>query len=162
MHSAIVIFQKLHYNCRTAILKNASSWLLLITTLLWTFSRMISFQRQLQRYIYLEVLSYTFLTFLTVTSGKRRKNFYGFLIGKSFREKCKHTGLALNFIEKQSFSPKNSFSFHYIWIAPPWTSKKFFLKFSFCKGRKWLLPWLIFIRYQQTIKKRMADSFLFH
>ena len=44
-------------------------------------------------------------------------NFYSFLLGKGFREKCKHTELDLNFIQKQYFSPENQFSFHYSQIA---------------------------------------------
>ena len=51
---------------------------------------MAASQRQLQRYSYL----------------KEERNFYGFLLGKGFREKCKCTELALNFIQKQEFSPK--------------------------------------------------------
>ena len=47
-----------------------------------------------------EILNYTYFTFLTVTSC-RETNFYGFLLGKGLREKCKHTELALNFIQKQ-------------------------------------------------------------
>ena len=50
----------------------------------------------------LEILSYTYFTFLTVTPYvKEERIFYGFLLGKGFREKCKHTELALNFVQKQ-------------------------------------------------------------
>ena len=62
------IFQEFHYKCRTAILKNASWWLLLMTFLFWKYSWMAASQSQLQRYIYLEILSYTYFTFLTVVS----------------------------------------------------------------------------------------------
>ena len=47
-----VVFEEFHYKCRTAILKNASRWLLLGTTLFSKYSSMAAFQRQLQRYIY--------------------------------------------------------------------------------------------------------------
>ena len=81
----------------------------------------------------LEILSYTYFTFLTVTSCKRGTNFYGFLLGRGFLEKCNHTELALNFIQKQYFSPRKTFSFYYSRIATPWIRKKLFLKFSFLK-----------------------------
>ena len=48
-----------------------------------------------------EILSYTYFTFLTVTSCQRGMDIDGFLSGKGFREKCKHTELALNFIQEQ-------------------------------------------------------------
>ena len=48
----------------------------------------------------LKILNFTYFTFLTVTSCQRGTNFYGFLLGKGFREKCKHTELALKFIQK--------------------------------------------------------------
>ena len=47
-----VFFEEFHYKCRTAILKNASRWLLLGTTLFSKYFSMAAFQRQLQRYIY--------------------------------------------------------------------------------------------------------------
>ena len=47
-----VFFEEFHYKCRTAILKNASRWLLLGTTLFSKYSSMAASQRQLQRYIY--------------------------------------------------------------------------------------------------------------
>ena len=47
-----VVFEEFHYKCRTAILKNASRWLLLGTTLFSKYSSMAASQRQLQRYIY--------------------------------------------------------------------------------------------------------------
>ena len=61
---------------------------------------MASFERQLQRLLILEILSHTILNFLLWRQLKRNK-FYGFLLGKGFREKCKYTELALNFIQKQ-------------------------------------------------------------
>ena len=130
-------FKEFHYKCRTVMLKNASWWLLLRAALFWKYCWMAASQGQLQRYIYL--LSYTYFTFLTVTSWKRGTNFYGFLLGKGFREKCKHTELALIFIQKQYFSPKNPFSCHYNRTATLWISKKLFIKFSFFKGT--LRPW---------------------
>ena len=47
-----VFFEEFDYKRRTAILKNASRWLLLGTTLFSKYSSMVAFQRQLQRYIY--------------------------------------------------------------------------------------------------------------
>ena len=43
-----VVFEEFHYKCRTAILKNASRWLLLGATLFSKYSSMAAFQRQLQ------------------------------------------------------------------------------------------------------------------
>ena len=47
-----VVFEEFHYKGRTAVLKNASRWLLLGTTLFSKYSSMAGSQRQLQRYIY--------------------------------------------------------------------------------------------------------------
>ena len=47
-----VVFENFHCKCRTAILKNASRWLLLGTTLFSKYSSMAASQSQLQRYIY--------------------------------------------------------------------------------------------------------------
>ena len=47
-----VFFEDFHYKCRTAILKNASRWLLLGTSLFSKYSSMAVSQRQLKRYIY--------------------------------------------------------------------------------------------------------------
>ena len=55
-------------------------------------------------------------------------------LSEGFGEKCKHTVLALNFIQKQHFSLKNLFYLHYTQIATPWTNKNLFLSFSFFKG----------------------------
>ena len=98
-----VVFEEFHYKCRTAILKNASRWLLLGTTLFLKYSSMTASQRQLQSIFILEILGYTCFTFLTLTSCYRGMNFYIFL-SESFGETCKHTELALNFIQKQYFS----------------------------------------------------------
>ena len=57
------------------------------------------------------ILRYTVLHFFTVTSCLRGMNFYQFLSGKDFPEKCKHSELALNFIQKQYFSPRKPFPF---------------------------------------------------
>ena len=40
-------------------------------------------------------------------------------LSEGFGEKCKHTVLALNFIQKQHFSLKNLFYLHYTQIATP-------------------------------------------
>ena len=47
-----VFFEEFHCKCGTAILKNASRWLLLGTTFFSKYSSMAAFQRQLQRCIY--------------------------------------------------------------------------------------------------------------
>ena len=129
-----LLFKEFHYKCRTAILKNASWWLLLRATLFWKYSWTAAFQRQLQSIFILKILNYKYLTFLTLTSCKRRTNFYGFFLSSGFDEKCKQRELSLNFIQKQYFSQKSTFPLHYSWIATPWTSKKLFLKFSSFKG----------------------------
>ena len=41
------------------------------------------------------------------------------VLGRGFREKCKHTEIALNIIQRKYFSSKNPFSFHYSRIATP-------------------------------------------
>ena len=61
------------------------------------------FSKQLQTYIPFRN-SYTYFTFLTLTSCERGTDFYDFFLGKSFGKKCKHTELALNFVQKQNFS----------------------------------------------------------
>ena len=50
-HSVTGIFKEFLHKCRTAILKNATWWLLLRTTLFWIYFWMAPSQRQLQRYI---------------------------------------------------------------------------------------------------------------
>ena len=62
-----VVLEEFHYKCRTAILKNASRWLLLGTTLFSKYFSMAASQRQLQRYIYYRILGYTCFTFLSLT-----------------------------------------------------------------------------------------------
>ena len=42
-----------------------------------------------------------------------------FFIGKAFRKICKYTEIALNIIQKQYFSSKKLFSFHYSRIVTP-------------------------------------------
>ena len=39
----------------------------------------------------------------------KRKEFYGFLLGKVFREKCEHIELALNFIQNSNLVQKTIF-----------------------------------------------------
>ena len=99
-----LFYQQFHYKCRTAVLKNASWWLLLRATLFWKYSWTAAFQRQLQSISILKILNHTCFTFLTFTSCYRETNFYGFFWSKGFDEKCKQTELALNFIQKQYFS----------------------------------------------------------
>ena len=53
------------------------------------------------------------------------------MLGKGFRERCKHTELALNFIQKQYFNPKISFSFHYSQLATVSQQKVVFKIFIF-------------------------------
>ena len=77
---------------------------------------MAASQRQLQRYIYLRNST---LQILTVTSCERENELLWIILGKGFCEKCKHTEIALNVIQKQYFSSKNPFSFHYSPIATP-------------------------------------------
>ena len=51
----------------------------------------------------LEILSYIYFTFLTVTSCERGTDFYRFLLGKGFHEKCKHTHTKSNLVLKNHF-----------------------------------------------------------
>ena len=64
----ITLHRNFHYKCRTAILKNASWWLLLRATLFWKYSWMAAFQGQLQSIFILKILDYKYFTFLTLTS----------------------------------------------------------------------------------------------
>ena len=64
----------------------------------------------------------------------KRNEFFWIFLGKGLREKCKHTEIALNIIQKQYFSSNNPFSFHYSRIATLWISNQLLLKFSFFKG----------------------------
>ena len=59
----------------------------------------------------------------------KRREFLWIFSGKGFHEKCKHTEIALNIIQKQYFGSKNRFSFHYSRITTRSISKKSFLKF---------------------------------
>ena len=74
-------FGELHHRCWTAILKIASWWLLLGTTLFWKYCWMAASQRQLQRYIYrrnsklhIFCISYCYVRL-------KRNKVYGFLLG---------------------------------------------------------------------------------
>ena len=98
-----LFFKEFHYKCRTAILKNASWWLLLRTALFWKYSWMAAFQRQLQSIFILKFLNYTYLYFLLWRHVKEGRIFADFFLSKGFDEKYKETVLALNFIQKQSF-----------------------------------------------------------
>ena len=57
---------------------------------------MAAFKRQLQRNSKLDIF---YISYCDIKL--KRNKFYGFLLGKGFRKKCNHTGLALNFIQKQ-------------------------------------------------------------
>ena len=108
-------FKQFHYKCRTAILKIASWWLFLRTTLFWKYCLIAASQRQLQRYNYFR--NSGFHIFNSSHSGVmlKRNEFLWIYVGKGFRERCKHTELALNFIRKQYFLYKKPIflSFHY-------------------------------------------------
>ena len=131
-----VSFKEFRYKCKTEILKNAFWQLLLGSTLFWKFSIMAASQRQLQRDIFiLEILSYKYLTFrtVTVTSWWRGRNFYEFFLSKGVREKGNHTEIALNIIQKQYFSSSKPFFFYHSRRATPWISNQLFWKFSFLR-----------------------------
>ena len=65
----------------------------------------------------------------------KRNEFLWFFFSKGFGAKCKHTELALNFIQKQYFSEKkDTFPLHFNLIGTPWTRKKLLLKFSVFEG----------------------------
>ena len=61
---------------------------------------MAASQGQLQRYIYLRN-SKLHIFYISYCDVMLKRDFYGFLLGKGFREKCKHTEVVLNFIQKQ-------------------------------------------------------------
>ena len=63
-----VFLKEFYYKCRTSILKIASWWLLLRTTLFWKYSWLAAFPRQLQSIFILKFLNYTYFTFLALTS----------------------------------------------------------------------------------------------
>ena len=52
----------------------------------------------------LEILGYTRFTFLTRRHVKEERIFMNIFLSEGFGEKCKHTELALHFIQKQYFS----------------------------------------------------------
>ena len=70
--------------------RNIPQWLLL--------------KRQLQRYINFRNSGYTFYIFLLSRHVKEKRIFMNNFLSEGFSEKCKHTELALNFIQKQCFS----------------------------------------------------------
>ena len=47
---------------------------------------------------------YTYFTFITLTSCQKERIFMDVFLSKGFGEKCKHTEIALNFVQKQYFS----------------------------------------------------------
>ena len=74
------------------------------------------------------------LHFLLWRYVKEERIFMIFL-RESFGEKCKHTELALSFVQKQYFSlKKNRFPLHFSQIGTLWTRKKLLLKFSIFEG----------------------------
>ena len=75
------------------------------------FPERLLFKDSCKYILILEILSYTYFTFLTVTSCQRGTNFYGLLFGKGFREKCKHTELALNSFKNSILVQKKHFPF---------------------------------------------------
>ena len=103
-------FKEFYHKCRTSILK-ISWWLLLRKTLFWKlyfrtlFTWMAGSERQMQRYIYLTNSSLVkhILHFLLWRHVKEERIFMNFLLGRVLREKCNHTEIALNIIQKQVF-----------------------------------------------------------
>ena len=88
----------------------------------------------------LEILTVThILCFQLWHHVKEERVFMGFF-SKGSGEKCKHAELALNFIQKQYFSEKDTFPLYFSRIPAPWTSKKLFSKFSIFKGTLRPLP----------------------
>ena len=97
-----VFFKEFHHRCRTAILKNASWWLLLRTNLFWKHSCKVASQRQLQTYIHFRHSSKYYISYFDVML--KRNEFLWFFWSKDIGLKCKHTELALNFVQKQYLS----------------------------------------------------------
>ena len=88
-------FEEFHYKCRTAILKNASRWLLLEIALFWKYPWMAASQRQLlQRYIYFRNsrLHIFYISYSDVML--KRNKFLLIFLSKGFGEKSNHTELA--------------------------------------------------------------------
>ena len=81
-------------------------------------------------YLFYKFLHIFYISYFDVML--RGTNFFFF--SKGFGAKCKHTQLALNFIQKQYFSEKNTFPLYFSRIGTPWTSKKLLLKFSIFEG----------------------------
>ena len=63
---------------------------------------MAASQKQLQTIFVLEILTHILHFLLDVML--KRNGFLLFFLSKGFGEKCKHTELALNFVQKQNFS----------------------------------------------------------
>ena len=105
-----VFSEEFHYKCRTAILKNASRWLLLRTTLFSKYSSMAASQRQLQRYIYSRN-SRLHMFYISYSDVMLERDKFLYFLSEGFSEKCKHTESALNFTQKQYFSQKTHFPF---------------------------------------------------
>ena len=80
---------------------------------------MAASQRQQQRYTYLTNSKLHIFYISYCDAMLKRNKFLWIFLGKGFHEKCKHAKIALNIIQKQYFSSKNPFSFHYSRIATP-------------------------------------------
>ena len=59
----------------------------------------------------LEILGERYFTFLLWRHVKEEQIFMDNFLSKGFDEKCKHTELALNFVQKEYFSWKTHFLF---------------------------------------------------
>ena len=82
-----VVFEEFHYKCRTVILKNASRWLTLRATLFSKYSsQWLLLKDSCKDTFILEILSYTYSTFLTDVMLKRNK-FLCIFLGQRFPRK---------------------------------------------------------------------------
>ena len=62
-----------------------------------------AFERQLQRYIYFRN-SRLHMFYISYSDVMLKRNEFLYFLSEGFGEKCKHTEVALNFIQKQYFS----------------------------------------------------------
>ena len=96
--SSQVFFKEFYHRWRTALLKNSSWWLFVWKNWFWKHSCMAASQRQLQTYIHVRILHFL------LRHHVKEEQIFIFFLREGFDEKCKHTELSSNFVQKQYFS----------------------------------------------------------
>ena len=99
-----VFFQEFHYKCRTAILKNASRCCFWRQLHFRKIPQWLLLKDSCKDIFILEILGTHVLHFLLWGHVKEERIFMNIFLSEGFGEKCKHTEVALNFIQKQYFS----------------------------------------------------------